>query len=132
MIDGEPRIIARDGRAVVVDQSGAELVCRRQTSNPSSGGPRYHRVDVEAYAAERTVVPACGSIMRSPDVKWLLRRRKTLAATWTGCAYHACYGEYDPYDQPAKPDPYSGLAAQLKSMSIAEFETTTQRTRGER
>lgn len=130
MIDGKPEVIKRDGRDLVVDQSGAELVCRRTTSNPSGGGPRYHRVDVEIYAASGTIVPACDRITHNHDVAWLLRRKDTLDVNWNGCSYRACYGDYDPHDPPPKVDPYSRLAVRLETMTVEEFEAETQRAGG--
>lgn len=125
MIDGEPQVIERDGRPLVVDQSGDELVCRKNTLQRGTDSLHYHRVDVEAYAEHGSVEPACGrQAYGGSGIEWLLRRKTDLDATWDGCSYRSCFGEYHPTDLTGN-DSQNGLAAQLEAMSVEEFDAAT-------
>lgn len=124
MIRGELEVVERDGRQILVDENGDELVCRKETGLQSGGSRIYHRVDVSHYNDEGVGQPNCGRVTNSTLTEWILRRRKTIEPNWDSCSYSDCYGEYDPSNPKpeSKGHPQSGLATQLNNMSVDEFD----------
>lgn len=126
MIHGEPEVVERDGRDILVDENGDELVCRKETGLQSGGSRIYHRVDVDLYIGEGDIRPADTYTPRRDDPIWLLRRRKTISSNWDGCSYKACYGDHDP-DGPAPEEyPNSGFVAKLSKMTVEEFDAAVE------
>lgn len=115
MIDGEPRLVDRDGERMLVDANGDALVCCRQS--PYTHGC-YHRVDIDRYDRDGSIKPRCEHVT-GYDEQWVLRRHAALAQRWNGCLYAGCYG-----DEEATMTRETGpqLAAALREMSVADFD----------
>ncbi len=117
MIDGEPRLVERDGQRQLVDASGAELVCRRLS--PYAHGC-FHRVDLNQFAHDGAITPRCEHVTGGDDDKWVLSRYESLDPTWEGCQYKGCDGKETAATGGSGPQ----LATTLKNMSPQEFEAT--------
>lgn len=120
MIDLDPRVIKRDGEAVVVDANGDELVCRRLS--PHAHGT-YHRIDCERYTREGTMRPAC-RVTGVNDTNWRPVRRATIDTSWEGCTYPQCYGDAERATAIHQQSTGSQLRTTLAEMSVEEFEAT--------
>lgn len=113
-MNGDPRVIERNGATVVVDATGAELVCRRLS--PYAHGT-YHRINCTRYERAGTVRPAC-RVTGVNDDNWRLVARTAIEDTWDGCTYQACYGADDHRQQSTG----SQLRTKLADMSVEEFD----------
>lgn len=115
MIDGEPRIVERDGRRQLVDDAGQPLVCRRRS--PYAHG-RFHKIDLDRFARDGAIRPRCEHVTGGNDEQWILRHYASLDPAWDGCQYVGCYGE----QTAATGATGQQLATTLKDMSPEEFE----------
>lgn len=115
MIEGEPRLIERDGQRQLVDATGATLVCRRQSTYAHGC---FHRVDLDQFSRNGTITPRCEHVTGGSDDKWMLSRHESLDPTWESCQYKGCDGEETAATGSSGPQ----LATTLKNMSPQEFE----------
>jgi hypothetical protein len=133
VIAGDLWVIERDGTPIVVDATGAVIVCRQDGQHRGGTTRNYHRIDTEQFAATGGISPACGYVNSSHAVTWVSRRKRDLDGIWGGCSFQECFGDYDRHDTTSKVSGHSGLAATLEAMSVEEFDATVAiHTRGER
>jgi hypothetical protein len=122
MIDGKPRVSERDGLRIVVDANGDVVVCRGTSQHVGGTSRYYHRIDADHFETTGEIQAACGEVAHHHDADWTPRRKADLDGIWTGCSYHACFGDYDPGDTTPKASGHDGLAATLTDMSVEEFD----------
>lgn len=116
-MNGDPRVIERNGATVVVDATGEELVCQRLS--PYAHGT-YHRINCTRYERAAILRPAC-RVTGVNDDNWRPVPRTSLDTTWEGCTYQACYETEDHHHQQSTGQQ---LRTKLDEMSVEEFDAT--------